>query len=206
MIYIPSHFNEANTGELHRLMERFAFATLLTSVDGQIHVTHLPLLLNGNAGTLGTLTGHMARANPHWTYLTDGASLAIFHGPHRYISPTWYDDQPSVPTWNFAVVHAKGRCQLFEDEERLLQLTNRMTERFERENGTNWRLPDNPDYLSKMTAQIVGFDFVIDQLHGKYKLSQNRSVGDRRNVIAALQKIDDDGNRELVELMEPRAG
>lgn len=206
MIYIPAHFEERDVGEMHRLMERTPFATLLSSIDGDIQVTHLPLLVDSTAAPNGVLTGHMARANSHWKCLHQGRHLAIFHGPHRYISPAWYMEHPSVPTWNYAVVHAIGACRLIEDAASVLRLTAELTQRFERDNGTDWQLPEDPAYLSKMASHIVGFELTISELKGKFKLSQNRMPKDMRNVIAALEEAGRDWDHDLANLMKPRAG
>lgn len=204
MIYIPSHFDERDVREMHRLMERAPFATLLSRLDDDIQVTHLPLLVDSTAIPYGVLTGHMARANPHWQYLREGRHLAIFHGPHRYISPTWYTVHPSVPTWNYAVVHASGTCRLIEDETSLLRLTAELTQRFEKENATDWRLPEDPAYLSKMASHIVGFELTVTELKGKFKLSQNRLPKDRHSVIAAIEKAGAASDHDLAKLMKPR--
>lgn len=206
MIYIPAHFDERDVGEMHRLMERAPFATFLSHIDGDIQVTHLPLLVNSTAAPYGVLTGHMARANPHWKYLHQGSHLAVFHGPHRYISPAWYTEHPSVPTWNYAVVHASGACRLIEDTTSVLRLTAELTQRFEKENGTDWRMPEDQAYLSKMASHIVGFELTISELKGKFKLSQNRMPEDRHNVIAALEEAGTVWDRDLSSLMKPRAG
>ncbi len=209
MIYIPAHFNEPDVQGMQRLMQRAPFATLISAVHNDVQVTHLPLLIDSNRGDRGVLTGHMARANPHWQCLRDvpmGTHLAIFHGPHRYITPSWYDVHPSVPTWNYAVVHARGSCQLIDDPDALLRLTAAMTERFERENGTHWRAPEDPDYLHKMAGHIVGFELTILELQGKFKLSQNRTPQDRHQVISALEQSASPGDAELIELMRSRSG
>ncbi|MSQ60220.1 MAG: FMN-binding negative transcriptional regulator [Betaproteobacteria bacterium] len=206
MIYIPTHFNERDTGEMHGLINSAPFATLVSHADGDIQVTHLPLTLERGTTPYGTLSGHMARANPHWKCLSQGRHLAIFHGPHRYISPAWYGQHPSVPTWNYAVVHASGTCRLIEDEASILRLTANLTERFEKENGTHWQLPADPAYLTTMAAHIVGFELIVTELLGKFKLSQNRAPKDRYNVIAALETAGNAWDLDLARIMKPRAG
>lgn len=204
MIYVPRHFEETDLPALQQLMHREPFATLITQMDDDVQVSHLPLLLDTTRGNHGTLHGHMARANPHWQSLRQGNHLAIFHGPHRYISPAWYGVQPSVPTWNYAVAHARGPCTVIEDKQWLLQFTRTLTERFEFENSTGWRLPEDSVYLDKMVASIVGFELHISTLTGKFKLSQNRTPEDRCRVVAALEQIDHPCDGELIELMRAR--
>lgn len=201
MMYIPKHFSQTETARVHELIAKAPFATLISAQGDAIQITHLPLLLNPDRGPHGVLSGHMARANPHWHALSSGQHVAIFHGPHRYISPAWYQVHPSVPTWNYAVVHAQGSCTLFEDQAWLLRLVSAMTERFEADNGTQWRLPDDPEYLRTMCAHIVGFELQIDSVAGKFKLSQNRGRADRAGILTALQASADPMDRDLLNMM-----
>lgn len=182
-------------------MARAPFPTLISAVDGDVQISHLPMLCEPSAGACGRLTGHLARANPHWHLLERGRHLAVFQGPHRHISPAWYRQHPSVPTWNYAVVHARGTCKVVDDPARLHTLTAAMTARFERENGTTRTLPDDEGYLASMFAQIVGFELTIESLQGKYKLSQNRPAADREQVLAALRASTSRYDRELLDLM-----
>ena len=116
-MYTPESFKVSDLQTLHLDMERWNFATLITpEAEGGLQVTHLPLLLKRDAGGLGILAGHMAKANAHWkAFNADRESLAIFHGPHAYISPRWYHTDQAVPTWNYVVVHAFGRPRLWKE-------------------------------------------------------------------------------------------
>ena len=123
-MYIPKLFREEDISTLHQLMQAYSFATLVTQHDGAPYASHLPLTLCPEAGPFGTLMGHMARANPQWRdFEVDGEQevLVIFQGPHTYVSPSWYAVQPSVPTWNYAAVHAYGMPRLIEDEAELYE-------------------------------------------------------------------------------------
>src|ERR1044072_6243885 len=108
MLYVPGSFRQSDVAVMQEFMRRHPFAPLISSRDG-IHVSHLPLLLDSKRGQYGTIVGHLARANAHWREL-NGASgtTCVFHGPHAYISPTWYTQRPAAPSWNYAVVHAIG--------------------------------------------------------------------------------------------------
>src|SRR5262245_22604814 len=106
-MYIPKHFQTDDIAQMHELMRHHNFATLVTQQDGAPFASHLPFLLDATRGPHGTLLAHLARANPQWQHLAAGqVALAIFHGPHAYVSPSWYAAKLSVPTWNYAVVHA----------------------------------------------------------------------------------------------------
>ncbi len=191
-MYIPKAFREDHINTLHKLMREYSFATLITQHEGVPFATHLPFMLDAQRGPNGTLLAHMARANPQWHDFASGQEeLVIFQGPHAYISPSWYEVELSVPTWNYAVVHAYGIPRLIEDGEELYQLLKTLIETHEAQFEKPWpfQLPD--DYLQKMMRGIVGFEIEITRLEGKFKLSQNRTEAERENVIAALQESRD---------------
>src|SRR5207244_5542732 len=123
--YGPPDFAESDRDTLHDFIERYSFGLLVSQVGGVPFATHLPFLLDRTAGPNGTLIGHVARANPHWRELASQTALAVFSGPHAYISPTWYEATNVVPTWNFAAVHATGRAELVEDTSALLEIVTR---------------------------------------------------------------------------------
>ena len=191
-MYIPKAFREDDISTIHALMREYSFATLITQHEGVPFATHLPFMLDAQRGPNGTLLAHMARANPQWHDFASGQEeLVIFQGPHAYISPSWYEVELSVPTWNYAVVHAYGIPRLIEDGEELYQLLKTLIETHEAQFEKPWpfQLPD--DYLQKMMRGIVGFEIEITRLEGKFKLSQNRTEAEREKVIAALQKSTD---------------
>jgi transcriptional regulator len=198
-MYIPKAFEESDLEALHGLIRAHSFATLVSTGGAGLEVSHLPLLLESECGRWGTLYGHMARANAQWREFQSGAeALAIFHGPHAYISPGWYESWPAVPTWNYVVVHAYGVPRLIE-EEALYSLLGRMVQTFDAAaNGAGSReLPD--DYMARMAKAIVGFEIEITRLEGKRKLGQNRSPADRRSAVAALKRA---GNAQSVAVAE----
>ena len=146
------------------------------------------------------MLAHMARANPQWHDFDNSQEvLIIFQGPHAYISPSWYEVEQSVPTWNYAVVHAYGFPQLIEDQEKLYNLLKILIETHEAQFDEPWPFQLTDEYLQKMMRGIVGFEIEITRLEGKFKLSQNRTETERENVIAALQKST--GTVPVAELM-----
>lgn len=187
MLYVPEVFAERDASALCALVEENGFATLISPDAVDPPVTHLPLLLERARGPSGVLLGHMARANPHWRHLERHPGvLAIFHGPHAYVSPAWYQVHPSVPTWNYAVVHVAGNARLIHDPAALEPLVRRLVEYHERTRPQPWRMDLPADYRTAMLRGIVGFEIEITAITGKFKLSQNRPAVDREHVCAAL--------------------
>ncbi len=204
MIHIPEHFAERDIARLHALVRTHNFATLVSAHRGEIQVSHLPFLLDAG-GKL--LRAHMARANPQWrTFSPEREVVVIFHGPHHYVSPAWYALHPSVPTWNYAVVHVQGRPRLIEDRERLAALLRELVARHEAASPEPWKMDLPPDYQDKMLSAIVGFEIEITRLHGKFKLSQNRPESDRPLVIEALEQLGSDDAIGVAALMRENLG
>ena len=207
-MYTPEQFKVSDLPTLHADMERWNFATLITpDADGGPQVTHLPLLLNRNCGRFGVLAGHMARANPHWRVFSQShGSLAIFHGPHGYISPRWYDSDIAVPTWNYVAVHAFGTPRLVEGTESMVAHLNELIRYHEGTETEVWRADRLPaDTFAALLKGIVCFDMRIVRIEGKAKLGQNRSRHDVLGVMRGLQATDAAGNRELIEVTRRRA-
>ena len=202
MIYLTEQFTQREAGRLHALIETHPFATLVSTTDGSAFVSHVPLRLDRDRGERGTLLGHLSRENPHWKLLAEATqALAIFHGPHAYVSPAWYSVHPSVPTWNYAVVHASGPVHLIEDPQRVWALLLDLVRAHESPRADRWT-PDLPaDYLQRMVAGVVAFELRIERLEGKFKLSQNRPESDRTRVAAALEADGSQIGAELAALM-----
>jgi transcriptional regulator len=187
-MYAPPHFEVSDLAGLHALVERHPFATLVSTVAGEPFATHLPLLLDRAAGPQGSLTGHVARANPHWrAFDGETPALAIFHGPHAYVSPSWYAQGPAVPTWNYAAVHVYGRPLAFEDPAHLEPLVDRMVATFEAGQASPWSGALPEAFKAGMLRAIVGLRLEIGRIEGKWKLGQNRSRADQEGVLRALE-------------------
>jgi transcriptional regulator len=210
-MYVPPVFAETNVETLHQLIDDHGFASLVSVTPDGIVATHVPVMLDRSRGAQGTLVAHMARANPHGRSLDGADVLAIFLGPHGYISPSWYAQHPAVPTWNYAAVHAYGRARLINDGARLDAIVKQLVAQYEAGRPQPWSADDlPPDYVTGMLRGIVGLDIEITRLEGKLKLSQNRNAVDRRNVIAALAASTSPEDRALSEYMAqhamPKAG
>jgi transcriptional regulator len=203
-VYIPRHFEITDTAWCHALMRAQSFAIMMTADDGgQPFATHLPILVDPARGRLGTLRGHVARANPHWRYLAAGRpTLVIFAGAHAYVSPAWYATHPSVPTWNYVAVHATGTGALVEDSGRVKTLLADLVRTYEGGAPSAWSLEGLPaDYLAGMQRGIVAFEIPIERLEGKAKLSQNRDGVDQARTREALGAADDPLARAVAALM-----
>jgi transcriptional regulator len=204
-MYIPAAFVETDAQVLAALMRDNAFATLVSAGPGGMIASHVPLLHDPAGGPSGTLLGHLARPNPQVAALEAGAELlAIFPGPHAYVSPGWYATKPAVPTWNYTAVHAYGRARVLPHEE-LEPLLRRLSETYEAGRAAPWRFEDQPaGFTGDMMRGIVGFALPIERLEGKAKLSQNRPAADRAGVVAGLTEAGDANSLAIAALM--RAG
>jgi transcriptional regulator len=186
-VYLPSWFAAHDADAIVRLFHDYPFATLVTATSAEQQISHLPLLHHADPAPHGALIGHVARANPHWRQLTDGPSIAVFQGPHAYVSPSWYTDPAAmVPTWNYAVVHVHGSIELVEDRAATLAILKELTERFESGRPAPWQLQLQGARLDAMVGAIVAFRMTITRIDAKFKLSQNRGAEDRDRVIAGL--------------------
>jgi transcriptional regulator len=206
-MYMPKHFAEPDVDVLHGLIDARPFATFVVFDGNRLVVNHVPFILDRSAGALGTLRGHVARANPVWQALPLAVeSVVAFQGPQSYVSPNWvaskHDDGKVVPTWNYAIVHASGFAVAVEDKSRLLDHLTRLTERHESSRSAPWKVSDAPgDYVDKMVGAIVGIEIEIRSLDGKWKMSQNRPARDRESIAEALEGQSDPDALEVARLM-----
>ncbi len=208
-MYIPKAFCEDDIIKLHALMRDYNFAAMVTQQpDGVPVATHLPFILDTNPGTYGygTLYCHLARANQQWrSFASEHEALVIFQGPHAYISPSWYEEALSVPTWNYAVVHAYGKPRIIEDAVELYEMLRVLVENSEAQFEKPWPLDLPHDFMQKQMRGIVGVEIAITRLEGKFKLSQNRPAVDQVNVAATLHNSADALSEEVAKLMSDNA-
>ena len=207
-MYAPAHFDESRKAVLHDFVEQHPLAVVVAATANGVQANHVPLILEPGHGGFGTLKGHIARANSMWQDVQSGSEmLAIFQGPSQYISPNWYPSKREhgrvVPTWNYAVVHARGSVTWNHDKAWLRALVETLTDRHERGHASPWHVSDAPEeFIQQMLAAIVGFEIAITSMTGKWKLSQNRSVAERDGVVAALSALPDAGGLEMAVLVE----
>ena len=191
-MYNPPHFAITDTAELHRIIESYPLGTLVTHFDG-LDANHLPFEFDPQRGEFGTLTAHVARANPICQTAAQGGDvMVIFRGAEGYISPNWYPSKHEthrlVPTWNYEVVHAHGHIKLLDDEKFVRGVVARLTREHEATEPKPWKMGDSaPEYINGMLAAIVGLEITVTRLEGKAKLSQNRELRDRQGAVKVLQ-------------------
>ena len=206
-MYTPRSYRNDDLAQLHAFIRRYNFATVFTHWGGESFATHLPFLVDEQRGRFGTLIAHMAKANPHWSAFAGAApSLAVFLGPHAYISPAWYEEQATVPTWNYAVVHATGTPRLVVETEPLRAMVLRLVDTHEAPLGHPWDVRQAESVMDADLQAIVGFEIPIDRLEGKFKLNQNRSRADQEGVVRALETSADASEREIARLMREHLG
>jgi transcriptional regulator len=199
-MYLPEQFKETDQERIASLIQGHPFGMLVTAPEGMPFVSHLPFLFE-RAGSQGRLLGHMARANPQWQHLAeDREVLAVFQGPHAYVSPSWYAS-PGVPTWNYAVVHLRGKPRLIEGESALEALVERLTEVHEAHLPEPWKPNLTGERRRKLLDMIVGFEIELTDIQGKFKLSQNRPAEDQQRVFDQLRKSSNQTETAVAKLM-----
>jgi len=203
-MYLPAHFSEPRPEELHRIIRSHPLGVLVTQAGGALDANHIPFEFDPARGPQGTLTAHVARANPLWQQCAGGCDvLVIFRGAQAYISPNWYPSKHEahrqVPTWNYEVVHAHGRLTVRDDERFIRGVVARLTRTHEAQEPRPWKMGDSPaDYIDGMVRAIVGIEIAITRLEGKSKLSQNREA---RDVQGAVQTLRERGQAALAQAM-----
>jgi transcriptional regulator len=200
-MYVPPAFERSDPAELFAFIEAHSFALLVSTRGGEPFATHIPLLLVRDTGPHGTLIGHMARANPQWRTLDGQPALAVFSGPHAYISPSWYESENVVPTWNYVVVHATGTFRLVDDPDAVADIVAATVATYERNMPVPWKLDKSTDYFHTMVKAIVGFRIEVTRLEGKWKLNQNQPPERREKVARVLGQSAEPDSQEIARLM-----
>lgn len=210
-MYLPAPFNETRIDVLHALMRARPLATLVAQGGSGLIANHLPMQTLTEPAPLGSLRGHIARANSLWKEYRDGSeAIAIFQGPQAYISPSLYPSKKQtgevVPTWDYAVVHARGSMRFIDDADWLRSFVAGLTDAHEGSRREPWKIGDAPaEYIESMLGLIVGFELSITSLTGKWKVSQNRSSEDQQGVVEGLRAADDEDSVEIAAMLASRA-
>src|SRR5262245_51975586 len=201
-MYKPPHFIESRPDVLHALMRAHPLGLLVSSGPEGPVADALPFLLDTDHPPHGRLRAHLARANPHWRLLaahSETPVLVVFQGVDSYITPTWYETKREtgkvVPTWNYAMVQVRGRARIIEDRSWLAGQIAELTRTHEANRAEPWKVTDAPrDYIEAQLKGIIGLEIEIAEISGKWKVSQNRPLADRRGVADGLDKDHGDGD------------
>jgi len=202
-VYVPPAFREDDLSTLHAAINEARLAQLVTATEAGLIATPLPLFLAPDEGPHGTLYGHVARANEQWKLPPIGDAMALFMGPHAYVTPNWYPSKQEhhkvVPTWNYVAVHCWGAPRVIDDAGWLRGLIGRLTEAQEQRRAEPWAVEDAPeDFIAAQIKGIAGLEIPVARIEGKWKASQNRSDADRAGVAAGL------GDHPMARLVRPR--
>ncbi|ENX41777.1 FMN-binding negative transcriptional regulator [Acinetobacter sp. NIPH 2100] len=205
-MYLPEIFEETDLEKLYQLIQDFPFASLITQNNAGLDANHLPFqLLRDEENQTATLIAHIAKNNALHTQIENGAEvLIIFQGEQGYISPNWYPSKQQhhqhVPTWNYQVIHVKGKINFLHDEKSLRGILARLTRTHEAKQASPWKISDAPsEYIARELQGIVGIEIPITQIIGKFKLSQNREKADALGVVDGLEK---QGNQNLAKAVQ----
>ena len=207
-MYTPAHFRIDDAALIGEFMRQFDFVAIVTQSPAGLVASHVPVVVSGEGESL-RISGHVARANDHWQFM-DGQteSMAVFSGPHAYISPSWYvSSGRTVPTWNYAVVHAYGRPRFTDDPAVLRTVVETLTRRNEAHRDPPWTTERIPaDSYEKMLRAIVAFEMPVSRCEAKFKLGQNRSAADRTAAAAGLDAEQSPASAAVAEFMRLYGG
>jgi len=215
-MYTPRAFELTDLDAQKRIIDAYPLGTLVAQGSDGLRATHLPFVLEGTAIPGLRLHAHISRNNLEFAELAAGsAALAIFRGPHAYVSPSWYPSKAAnqgkaVPTWNYVSVHVHGTLRQINDPTWLLRHLKAQTRKHEGQRPQPWSMDDAPsDYIDAMLKQIVGLEITVERIEAKAKLSQNRPAQDQEGVMRALNESSGVGlasalNHAVAELMKTR--
>jgi transcriptional regulator len=203
-MYLPRAFAEPELKALDDLIARDNFITLMTVRNGVPTVSHLPVLYRRDGDTV-EIRGHWARPNPQSGHA--GRAFAIVHGPHAYVSPSWYpvkDEAARVPTWDYAIAHLQGDLSTFDDKASLAEIVDDLSRQHETRLGSDWRYEHARDDIRSQLRGIIGFRMAVGQVTLKFKLSQNHPLANRIEVSAQLERQPREASRDVALLMRER--
>jgi len=200
-MYIPKHYAVTDEVKMLDFMKQNSFGILFSHTGPEPMATHLPFIIDDSVGEKGRISGHMAKANAQWQYADGQLVMVVFHGPHTYVSPTWYQEDNVVPTWDYVAVHTTGIFKASENPNSLEEAVERLTHQHEADQPQPW-LPDfSTDYSKEMLKHIVAFEIEITSLRGKWKINQNHPERRRRRVAEKLKALSGDMNLQVAELI-----
>lgn len=199
-MFIPKIYENQNLEEVKQFIKENSFGILVTQLNGKSLATHIPLELSKNESEKDVLVGHIAKANPQWHNFKDkGEILAIFNGPHSYISSSWYDFE-EVPTWNYVAVHVYGKIKTIEGDALYKSLKSLM-EKYEKGSKNPVKIEDMSDKTMKQINGIIGFEIEITDIQAAYKLSQNRDDKNHQTIVEELGNTNNPSSEAIAEQM-----
>ncbi|WOG30132.1 FMN-binding negative transcriptional regulator [Endozoicomonas sp. 8E] len=210
-MHIPSKFKEENLDKLHEFIQEYPLGTLIVSAENTLDADHIPFYLQKQKNAQVILQSHIAKVNPLWKKVSDGQEvLLIFHGPNAYISPNFYPSKKEtgkvVPTWNYSVVHVRGRIFFRHESDWILQLLNNISDFYELNQTLPWSVSDAPfEFTKKLINAVVGLEVVIDDIVGNFKLSQNKTASDYSGVVNGLAASENNSDISVSKQMQQSA-
>ena len=198
-MYSPKYFKLEDEKMIDEIIEQHSFATLISYQNEEPIATHLPLVLDREQGCL---YGHFAKPNHQWKTYENQSFLAIFHGPHSYISSSWYETETAVPTWNYVTVHVYGRMELMEDSAEIYGTLKDLVAKYEAPKSSYSLENVDPSYIEQLSKGIVAFKLHITKIEAKAKLSQNHSNERKQRVILQLENSTRQEDHEVAAWMK----
>ena len=188
-MYIPDIYKNENLEEINAFLKENSFGILINQTEGKLCATHIPLELETNKKGVSVLQGHISKENPQWKGFTENDEvMAIFPGPHSYISPSWYDHE-NVPTWNYIAVHVYGKIKIIEGDA-VIESLKKLVDKYEKNSKNPVRIEDLSKKTMMQTRGIVAFEIEIEEIQATKKMSQNRDDKDFQNIISELEKTE----------------
>lgn len=201
-MYIPKAFENNDKIKLYDFIKRNSFGILFSQEENGPFATHLPFLIDEKKGGVDVLIGHMAKPNPQWKYLNNKEVLVIFSGPHAYISPTWYNEDNTVPTWNYIAVHVYGTVRIINEKEEMVELMEKTVNVYESTMPNPWKAQFDNKFIDGLMNGIVGFEISVNKIEGKWKLNQNHSIKRQQNLVKGLRTSNQYNSEEIARIME----
>ncbi|WP_078380262.1 FMN-binding negative transcriptional regulator [Sutcliffiella halmapala] len=200
-MYIPKQFKNANQQEIIEFIQHHSFGILFSQQDEEQSATHLPFIVKYENDKVVLLT-HLAKANPQWKTLQGKSALAVFTGPHAYISASWYREAGTVSTWNYVSAHVHGKVEVVTDSSSLKEILKAATDFYEQGFQEPWKLEEHEETVESMLGGIVGIKLIVEKLEGKWKLNQHHSKERKERVIKQLKTQSVYDSQEIARLME----
>ena len=189
-MYIPDIYKNENQEAITAFLKENSFGILINQTNGKLWATHIPLELSVNKEGKTILEGHISKENIQWKgFMENDQILAIFSGPHSYISPSWYDHE-NVPTWNYIAVHVYGKIKIIEGAA-VIESLKKLVDKYEQNSKNPVRIEDLSEQTMMQSRGIIAFEIEIEEIQAQQKMSQNRDNKNYKNIISELEKTNE---------------